>query len=152
MKKARKGFWGNESGAVAVYVAVGLVAFLGCAALALDIAHLVSVKRELVKAAEAGALSGARGLWPQDLSTADDRDPDWFTRHLQGVSPLRPRTRWKALTCILARSWWRWGAGITPPNSLPSDISANANAVRVTTWRNNVQMILAQILGQGPEI
>ena len=85
MKKARKGFWGNESGAVAVYVAVGLVAFLGCAALALDIAHLVSVKRELVKAAEAGALSGARGLWPKDLSTADRPGPRLVPRPLQGL-------------------------------------------------------------------
>ena len=67
MKQVRKGFCGNESGAVAVYVAIGLVVFLGCGALALDIAHLVSVKRELVKAAEAGALSGARGLWPVTL-------------------------------------------------------------------------------------
>ena len=48
-------------------MAIGLVVFLGFGALALDIAHLVSVKRELTKAAEAGALSGARGLWPMDL-------------------------------------------------------------------------------------
>ena len=75
MSRVKKNFWGNESGAVAVYVAIGMVVFLGFGALALDIAHLVSVKRELVKAAEAGALSGARGLWPVDLSTAASRDP-----------------------------------------------------------------------------
>ena len=67
MNQARKTFIDSESGAVAVYVAILLVVLLGAGALAIDIAHLVSVKRELVKAAEAGALSGARGLWPVDL-------------------------------------------------------------------------------------
>ena len=60
-------------------MAIGMVVFLGFGALALDIAHMVSVKRELVKAAEAGALSGARGLWPIDISTAANRDPDCVT-------------------------------------------------------------------------
>ena len=86
MNRVRKGFCGNESGAVAVYVAIGLVVFLGCGALALDIAHLVSVKRELIKAAEAGALSGARGLWPKDLATAESRDPDWVRAIYKGFT------------------------------------------------------------------
>ena len=84
MKRAKKEFLDNDSGAVAVYVAIGLVVFLGFAALALDIAHLVSVKRELVKAAEAGALSGARGLWPVDLANAASRDPNLEYRGIQG--------------------------------------------------------------------
>ena len=86
MNRVRKGFCGNESGAVAVYVAIGLVVFLGCGALALDIAHMVSVKRELVKAAEAGALSGARGLWPKDLAAAETRDPDWVRAIYKGFT------------------------------------------------------------------
>ena len=79
MNRVRQAFGKDDSGAVAVYVAIALVVLIGAAALALDIAHMVSVKRELTKAAEAGALSGARGLWPQDLSTATTRDPDCVT-------------------------------------------------------------------------
>ena len=73
-------------------LALGMVVFLGFVALALDIAHLVTVKRELAKAAEAGALSGARGLWPKDLSGADSRDPDWVRA---STRPPPPRRRTK---------------------------------------------------------
>jgi len=52
----------EQSGAVAAYAAIGIVVFLGFAALALDIGHMVSVKGELQKAADAGALAGARAL------------------------------------------------------------------------------------------
>lgn len=62
MNRVGKKFFKNESGAVAVVSAIGMVVFLGCAALALDIGHMVSVKGELQKAADAGALAGARGL------------------------------------------------------------------------------------------
>ena len=87
MNRWKKEFLDNESGAVAVYVAIGLVVFLGFAALALDIAHMVSVKRELTKAAEAGALSGARGLWPVNLSDlAGSRDPDSSTGQTWALS------------------------------------------------------------------
>jgi len=55
-------FGADQSGAIAAYVAVGLVAFLGFAALTVDIGYMVSVKSELQKAADAGALAGARGL------------------------------------------------------------------------------------------
>ena len=52
----------DQSGAIAAFAAIGLVVFLGFGALALDIGNLVSVKGELQKAADAGALAGARAL------------------------------------------------------------------------------------------
>jgi Flp pilus assembly protein TadG len=67
MNRLKKEIFTNESGVVALYVAIGLVVLLGFGALALDTAHMASVKRELAKAAEAGALSGARALWPMAL-------------------------------------------------------------------------------------
>ena len=54
MKRVKQAFFKDDSGAVAVYVAIALVVLLSGAALALDTAHMVSVKRELTKAAEAG--------------------------------------------------------------------------------------------------
>ena len=87
MKRGKKEFFVNESGAVAVYAAIGLVVFLGFAALALDIAHMVAVKRELVKAAEAGALSGARGLWPATPTLYGGQpDPSWSNGQTQALT------------------------------------------------------------------
>ena len=53
----------DQSGSIALFVAIALMMLLGSVALALDIGHLVSVKGELQKAADAGALAGARA-WP----------------------------------------------------------------------------------------
>jgi Flp pilus assembly protein TadG len=52
----------DQSGSIAIYSAITIFVLLGFAALALDIGHLVTVKSELQKAADAGALAGARAL------------------------------------------------------------------------------------------
>ena len=146
----KKEFLDNDSGAVAVYVAIGLVVFLGCAGLALDLAHLVSVKRELIKAAEAGALSGARGLWPVDLSTATSRDPDCANaENVARTTATKNRVDSANLTTdevtVEAGRWDYATKQFTPGNN------ANANGVRVTTFRANVKMFLVQVLGQAPK-
>jgi Flp pilus assembly protein TadG len=149
MNPLRQAFGKDDSGAVAVYVAIALMVLLGGAALALDIAHMVSVKRELTKAAEAGALSGARGLWPQDLSTAASRDPDCVTgTNIARTTATKNRVEGANLTpgeVTVEVGRWDYAAKVFTPG-----ISANANGVRVTTRRDNVPMILAQVLGQGP--
>jgi Flp pilus assembly protein TadG len=145
----RQAFFKSDSGAVAVYIAVALVVLIGGAALALDIAHMVSVKRELTKAAEAGALSGARGLWPQDLSTAATRDPDCANAtNVARTTTTKNRVESVNLTSdevSVEVGRWDYAAKIFTPG-----INANANGVRVTASRANVQTILAQIWGQGP--
>jgi Flp pilus assembly protein TadG len=149
MNRVKQAFGKDDSGAVAVYVAIGIVVLMGCAALALDTAHLVSVKRELTKAAEAGALSGARALWPQNLSTATSRDPDCTTgANTARITATKNRVEGVNLatgevTVQVGR--WDYATKVFTPG-----ISANANGVRVTTARANVQTILAQVLGQGP--
>ena len=149
MNRGKKEFFNDDSGAVAVYVAILLVVLLGAGALALDIAHLVSVKRELTKAAEAGALSGARGLWPQDLSTATTRDPDCANaENVARTTATKNRVESTNLTTDeVTEQVGRWDYAT---KQFTPGISANANGVRVTTSRANVQTILAQVLGQGP--
>jgi Flp pilus assembly protein TadG len=147
MNSMKKELVKNESGAVAVYVAIGLVVLLGFGALALDIAHMVTIKRELTKAAEAGAMSGARGLWPQDISTATSRDPSWSNGQTQALTTAtKNRVDGANLTTgevtVEVGRWNYATKTFTPGNN------SSANGVRVTTRRNNVQMILAQILGQ----
>jgi hypothetical protein len=147
MNRVRQTFFKDDSGAVAIFVAIALVVLLGAGALTIDIAQMVSVKRELVKAAEAGALSGARGLWPKDLSTATSRDPDWIRAVYKGFTTAAKNKvagvnlRFGEILVEVGR--WNYAT-----KEFNVDLSANANAVRVTTWRNNVEMILAQVLGQ----
>ena len=151
MNRVKKGFFNNESGAVAVYVAIGLVVLLGFGALALDMAHMVSVKRELTKAAEAGALAGARALWPMELppDTAGNLTPNCS----QGVNmACTTATKNQVDGANLATGEVTAEAGkwdYTNKQFIPG-ISTDAIGVRVTASRANVPMILAQILGQGP--
>jgi Flp pilus assembly protein TadG len=146
MKRVRKEFFDNESGAVAVYVAIGIVVVLGCAALALDIAHMVSVKRELAKAAEAGALSGARNLWPQDLTNAVGRLPNCANAETWArITATKNRVDNTNLTAgevTVEVGRWDYATKQFTPGS-----NANANGVRVTTSRANVQMMFAPIFG-----
>jgi len=91
MNRMKKGFFDTESGAVAVHAAIGRGVLMGSIDLSLDIARLVSVKRELVSAAEAGALSGARGLGLFNLPAASDRDPNWSNAEIEdnGLAPSK---------------------------------------------------------------
>ena len=52
----------DESGAVGVIFAVCLLMMVGMAAVVIDLGHAYVVKREIQKASEAGALTGARAL------------------------------------------------------------------------------------------
>lgn len=77
MSRGVKGFAADQSGAMAVTVALFLVVLLAVAALAIDFGHMAWVQNELQKAADAGALAGARALgssanpdWSQGQSTA----------------------------------------------------------------------------------
>ena len=150
MNRLKKEIANNESGTVAIYVAIGLVVLMGFAALALDTAHLMSVKRELTKAAEAGALAGARGLWPENLSTATSRVPNGSAAGKQGQlhGEAEPGGGANLTTAEVTAEAGRWDYDtkqFTPGNN------SNANGVKVTTTRANVQMILAQVLGHGPQ-
>jgi Flp pilus assembly protein TadG len=147
MKKPISAFFGNDSGTVAVYVALGLVVLLSCGALALDIGHMVSVKRELTKAAEAGALAGARGLWPQAL---------WATSGTRNVNCDQAKT-WalNAATSNKADGFDLVTSEVTvetgrydyATRKFTPDNGYNANGVRVTTQKTDVQMNFAQIFG-----
>jgi len=53
----------NERGVSAILIAILLLVLMGFAALALDIGHIVVSRNELLNAADAGALAGARFLY-----------------------------------------------------------------------------------------
>ncbi len=66
MSKCLPGKFEENDGVSAVIVAVVIVVLVGFAALAIDIGHLAVVRNELQNAADAGALNGARVLYPVD--------------------------------------------------------------------------------------
>jgi Flp pilus assembly protein TadG len=139
----------DQSGAIATYAAIGILVFLGFGALTVDIGHMVSVKGELQKAADAGALAGARGLWPQDLATSTTRVPDGtaaeskasYTAKQNQVERVNLTN--EEVTAQVGR--WDYAAKQFIPGN-----SSSANGVKVTTRRANVQMVLAQALGLVP--
>jgi hypothetical protein len=147
MKLTKIAFISDESGGVAAVAAIALVVLLGMAALALDIAHLVSVRRDLTKAAEAGALAGARGLWPKILpSTSASRSPDtakawWWAYDTARDNPVDGSRLAIIGEVYVSIGQWDYTTRQFAPGSAPF------NAVKVVTRRNGVKMILGQIFG-----
>ena len=66
----------DESGAATVIIAIVLTALCGFVALAFDIGHMVMVKAELQRTADAAALAGVTGLVPYN-NPGPDPIPNW---------------------------------------------------------------------------
>jgi len=66
----------DESGATAVIIAIVLTALSGFVALAFDIGHMLMVKAELQRTADAAALAGVTGLLPYS-NPGPDGMPNW---------------------------------------------------------------------------
>ena len=146
MNRVGNKFFDNESGAVSVFAAICMVVLLGCAALALDIAHMVSVKRALIKAAEAGALSGARALWPQNLTNAVGRLPN-CTNAETWARTTATKNRVDGTNLAVGEVTVEVGRWDYSTKQFTPGNTANANGVRVTTFRANVRMMFAPIFG-----
>ena len=140
----------DQSGAIAAYAAIGLTVFLGLGALTVDIGHMVSVKGELQKAADAGALAGARGLWPVNLSTATSREPNGSNAETIALTTAK-NNRVDGLNLTDAEVIKEAGVWDYSTKSFTHGDNSDARGVRVTTQRADVQMFLAKILGQVPK-
>jgi Flp pilus assembly protein TadG len=118
-----------------------------CGAFALDIGLMVSVKRELTKAAQAVALAGARGLWPQalwqtsgTLAVNRDQAQTWALNAATGNKADGANLTPSEVTVEIGQ-WNYTTKQFTPDNSI------NVNGARVTTRKADVRMFLAQIFG-----
>jgi Flp pilus assembly protein TadG len=145
----RKGL-ADQSGSVAVITGIVIFVLLGCAAVALDIAHLVVVKSQLQKAADAGAMAGARGLWPQNLGTATNRNPSCTNAQVQAADALGKNqvdgtNLTSGETTIQVGTWNYASRQFTP------GCTSSVNAVQVSTSRNDITMFFAQILNINTE-
>jgi len=67
----------GKRGAVAVYVAILLIVFIGFVALAVDIGYVMVVRNQLQNAADAAALAGCNQFYSRDPVTLPFPEPNW---------------------------------------------------------------------------
>lgn len=76
----------NEKGQVLVLVALAMFVLLGLAALGIDVGYMYSVRHELQRSADSGALAGASAF-----TTGDWSDTDMALDHPRGIADARAR-------------------------------------------------------------
>jgi Flp pilus assembly protein TadG len=118
----------DQSGSIAIFAAVGLVLLLGFAALALDIGHLITVKSELQKAGDAGALACARGL-----NLNGPPYPNWTNGSTMGSTTVKEnKAAQSQLTdCTVQTGYWdfTWIPSTPPPDLLSTGTTPSATQV-----------------------
>jgi len=155
MRQIKITFLADDSGAVAVFAAIGMTVFLGFAALALDIGHMVSVKGELQKAADAGALAGARAL------TLIAPSPNWTNGTTAATNTVKQNKVDNSLllNCTALPGYWdtSWSPSQKAAASLKStgivpgatDVAAVKVTVEQSSQNNGgpLGMLFAKIFG-----
>jgi hypothetical protein len=130
---------------------VVLVVLLGMLAVAIYYGHMVSVSRELHKAAEAGALAGARFLVPY---VGAPSTPNWLSGQNKATQTvLLNRADNQALTnCLVEYGYWNLrtktlqSAGIVPTASHLPAVQATITKAEGLNG-GPIQMFFAPILG-----
>jgi Flp pilus assembly protein TadG len=139
----------DSSGAIAVNTAIVTMVLIGILALGLDIAHLVMVKSQLQKAADAGALAGARGLWPMVLPVTTNETVNPDSVNGENVAKLTAHNnvidgRALAYDSEITAQAGRWDYA---SHTFTPGYATDTNSIRVTTRRDGVVMFFARIFG-----
>lgn len=163
IKKKLVQFHSDQSGSISILAAAGVMVFLAGAALAIDIGYLLTVKAELQRAADAGALAGARALSAYDGSSGTI---NW----VQGVSTASQAVRENSAAgttltdCQVLTGYWRlsWDSTTAPKDEsgnfalLSTNITPNATDVpavivrvdkNATNNNGEVQYFFAPLMG-----
>lgn len=152
MNRLRVSFLSGNSGSVAVIAALGIAVFMGFAAVALDVGHMISVKNELQRAADAGALAGVRAMWPATLPiiAGTPTRPDTTTALATALQvSTSANNKVDGATLPADRVVVQTGRWDYAPRTFTVGTGPNANAVRVIT-QVPASMFFAQVLGFGP--
>jgi hypothetical protein len=153
MKKPRETFIADQSGAMAVMAALLIVVLLSAAALGVDYGHMAWVQGELKKAAEAGALAGAKALAPY---TGASPHPNWSQGQTAATQTvLLNRADAHLLTdCTLSYGYWSLATKNLPLQSTAiSPTASDVPAVQVRIIKSvghnggPLQMMFAPIFG-----
>jgi hypothetical protein len=139
----------GERGAVAAFVAFGLVMLVTFVAVALNLGHLMSVRGELQNAADLGAVSGAGMLdgTPANLAQATAKAQQYGNFN---VTDSHVPMGVKSGDVVLGK--WSYSTKSFTPLSDPAQ-STQINAVKVTTYRNDthsgpVDVLFSAFLGK----
>jgi Flp pilus assembly protein TadG len=149
-----KKFGPDQSGAFGVAGAIVMAVSLGFAALVMDLAHLYVVKAELQRAADAAALAGARGLWP-DLQVPIVAQPPYIpnyataqSRALSTATSSNNKANGAALgagdVTVQVGNWSFSTKVFTPVQDITT------NACKVTASRTGVTSFFGSILQSTP--
>jgi len=150
MKKRRVLFSSDQKGAVIVVTAFNLLAILGMAGLAVDLGYLYVVKCELQRAADAGAMAGARAVYPFALDSATfPLYPLCSAALVQGRAIARANLTDGASPAVgtIQTGAWNWQVGKFFPGCAANPFT---NTVALTTRRDNLSLVLMGLLGFGP--
>lgn len=143
----------DQTGSVSLLMAAMLLGLCGLVALAIDIGHVLVVRAELQKAADAGALSGALNLAPY-TGSYPDLTPDWLKGRIAAAATVNiidneADNQPSSITSsdVLSGYWMLQpqGQSQTLSQSLPLAIYIPAPAIRVTLTRT-VQLIFAPVI------
>jgi Flp pilus assembly protein TadG len=135
-----------------VWSAILIIMLLGFCGLAIDVGHYVLVRNELQRAADAGALAGARALFPADMKTAIGMSPDCANALTVGTQAVHWNQTDKATTVVADIQTGHWDP--VQRSFVEGCSSTNAtftNAVKVTTHREDTPLFFMQLLGAIPK-
>jgi hypothetical protein len=141
----------DQSGAMAIIVALLLVVLLALGALAVDYGHMAWVQSELQKAADAGALAGAKKLAPY---VGSPLSPDWSSAQTAAgqVVRLNQADAQTLSECGVTPGYYRLSdKTLQSPAIIPTtaDVPAIQVVVAKKTGHNGgpLPMLIAPILG-----
>jgi hypothetical protein len=147
MKSTWKDLFTDQSGAMAVVMALLLVVVLAVAALGVDYGYMAMVQGELQKAADAGALAGARAL-------GSSSNPDWPSGQVAASNIVRENNAaGQPLTdCQVDYGYWSKVNHLLQPYTITPQSTDNP-AVRVMVAKSDghndgpLKMLFAPIFG-----
>jgi len=140
----------SDFGGIAAITALLMPVLLGFLAFAFDIGHMVLVKSEMQRAADAAALAGVRALYPYDLSTitSDSLTIDTTSACGKAIDTIAKNAvdggSLENAEVTTTPGIYDWEYNTFTPNGSPL---ANTNAIRVEINDHTVNHFFAGILG-----
>ena len=150
MKSKTRDLVSGQTGVVAIVTAIAIMAFFALAALAVDLGHLYMGKAELQRATDAGALAGARSIFPYPLESATvPVAPQCAAATTKAAEIAQTNLVDNSSIIVTANQTgaWNWATSVFAPGCSTNPFT---NAVQLTTNSANLSLMFLSILGMAP--